>query len=71
MAERKIVLWARSHHDQRKNEATEDAVIANDVDKIIHLAFQQEELLRTYYKKMKLVRVYQRIADMLSFYCNI
>lgn len=70
LAERKIVIWARNHHNQPKNEAMEEAVITSDVDKIIHLAFQQEEFLKKHYKRMKFVQVYQKVADMIGFYCK-
>ena len=73
MNERKIVLWARQNivsiPDNAIDKDLQQAVLENDVHKIIECAYEWEGFLqRVHYPKMKWVGVYQRIVDKIGTY---
>lgn len=71
ISDRKIVLWAREHISEvlseSENVAFKKAIVDNNVDEIVRLAYQGDVSFQNHYRRMILVRLYMIFADKIGY----
>lgn len=70
IADRKIVLWAREHRIEALSESEsidlKKAIVDNNVDEIVRLAYQGDASFQPHYRRMRFLRLYLFFVDMIG-----
>lgn len=73
LCQSKIVAWARKNlHEEYRKEVEAEALLQNDVDKILNIAMQKEKARWKKHLLERLMRLYQRIIKAIqNGYCCV